>query len=348
MENLNGKIFVLILLSSILLFSCSEKNKDGEENKSKNDSKVLSVSQIYDISKNSIVVITSNDYSNTPFKMGSGFYFRDNLIATNFHVIDGAHFFKIKNIGKQNEFSNVRVKSYSKELDIAVLEVQEKSEPLKLVVNSRFKIGQPIIAIGNPNGLEGTVSTGIISGIRDFDTYSTLQITAPISTGSSGGPVFNEVGEVIGLATSTLEHSQNINFAITLDTLLELENKKMLWEPKKVKIISDQKSNSNLYLTYYDKSGPEFEESFSIKNDNDLHVTNIVVVFIYKSMGNDIIDYKILELNEIIPAKLAKIFTVESFDQNQKFVFFQNKDWDKPYYKSFKYDFRVLSYEVSE
>ena len=348
MKNSYGHILVLIFLSGLLFFSCSEKNKGGEENTSKDKSKVPSVSEIYDNAKNSIVVITSNDFSNTPLKMGSGFYFRDNLIATNFHVIDGAHFFKIKNVGSKKEFSDVKVRSYSKDSDIAILEVQEKSEPLKLAIAEDLKIGQSIVAIGNPNGLEGSVSTGIISGVRDFNNYNALQITAPISSGSSGGPVFNDIGEVIGLATFTLEHSQNLNFAMPIKAVLELENLKIKWEPKKIKIISDKNSNSGLHLTYYDKIGPEFYEIFSIKNDNGFNISNIVAVFIYKSMTGEIIDYQIVELNETVPAKLAKKFTIRSFDQDQKFVFYQTKDFSKQFYRSFKYDFRILSYEVIE
>ena len=65
-------------------------------------------------------------------------------------------------------------------------------------------------------------------------------------------------------------------------------------------------------------------------------------------MTGEIIDYQIVELNETVPAKLAKKFTIRSFDQDQKFVFYQTKDFSKQFYRSFKYDFRILSYEVIE
>lgn len=68
--------------------------------------------------------------------------------------------------------------------------------------------------IGNPEGLEGSLSTGIVSGVRTFESDSWLQITAPISPGSSGGPVLNSSGEVIGVAVATFKEGQNLNFAV--------------------------------------------------------------------------------------------------------------------------------------
>lgn len=77
-----------------------------------------------------------------------------------------------------------------------------------------------MVAIGNPLGLESSVSEGIVSGIRrvseDFELY---QITAPLSPGNSGGPVLDAKGDVIGIATSTLENGQNLNFAVPISSI---------------------------------------------------------------------------------------------------------------------------------
>jgi hypothetical protein len=76
-------------------------------------------------------------------------------------------------------------------------------------------VGEPVVAIGNPIGLEYTVSTGIVSGIRQrAETFKMLQMTTPISPGSSGGPIIDEHGAVVGVATATIEAGQNLNFAV--------------------------------------------------------------------------------------------------------------------------------------
>ncbi len=78
-------------------------------------------------------------------------------------------------------------------------------------------LGQPVIVVGNPEGLEQTVSNGLISAIREFDGRKLFQISAPISEGSSGSPVFNDHGEVIGVVVSSIEKGQNLNFAVPIN-----------------------------------------------------------------------------------------------------------------------------------
>jgi tetratricopeptide (TPR) repeat protein len=95
------------------------------------------------------------------------------------------------------------------------------ASPLTL---SRTKIvpGETIFAIGNPEGLEKTISTGIVGALREYDGRKLIQITAPISHGSSGGPVLNAVGEVVGVTVAMLEGGQNLNFAVPTEILREL------------------------------------------------------------------------------------------------------------------------------
>ena len=75
-------------------------------------------------------------------------------------------------------------------------------------------VGAPVVAVGNPQGLSRTVSTGIVSAVRLMDGRQMVQISAPISPGSSGGPVLNDRGEVVAIATSYLAEGQNLNFAV--------------------------------------------------------------------------------------------------------------------------------------
>lgn len=83
-------------------------------------------------------------------------------------------------------------------------------------------VGERVIAIGSPQGLENSVSDGILSAIREVDSVRYLQITAPISPGSSGGPVLNSTGQMIGVATFQFKKGQNLNFAVAADHIKPL------------------------------------------------------------------------------------------------------------------------------
>ncbi|MFW5795204.1 MAG: trypsin-like peptidase domain-containing protein [Bacillota bacterium] len=99
-------------------------------------------------------------------------------------------------------------------------------------------------------GLEGTFSDGIISGIRQFEEGSLLQITAPISLGSSGGPILDIEGNAIGLAVATYQDGQNLNFAVPVEYLGELlKNKNTNIEP-----LSEQKIDDNVAYDFGNKS----------------------------------------------------------------------------------------------
>ena len=108
--------------------------------------------------------------------------------------------------------------------DLAVLQVSASSvQPLAIADSDVVEIGETIYVVGNPKGyLEGTFSEGIVSGIRLEETDKLLQLTAPISPGSSGGPVLNNKGQVIGVSAATIEGGQNLNFAIPSNFLKDL------------------------------------------------------------------------------------------------------------------------------
>ena len=183
----------------------------------------LSASEIYQRGRNSIVLVLSVDQNNTPLATGSGFYARDNVIITNEHVVRGGVNFTIRRIGEDGSYP-AEVVITSERLDLAALRLTDtaaRSKSLPMLPQSsgderkpQIVIGEQVVAIGNPRGLEGSVSTGIVSGFRTSNGVKMIQITAPISPGSSGGPVFNSQGIVIGVATATLRGGQNLNFSI--------------------------------------------------------------------------------------------------------------------------------------
>ena len=147
---------------------------------------------------------------------GSGFFVQPNLIATNFHVIDGAEDVKAKPVGQETVYSIERVCAVDENNDLAILQVSAPGvEPLPIGDSESVKVGAEVFVTGNPLLVfEGTFSDGLISAIREIDGEKLFQVTAPISEGNSGGPVLNARGEVIGVSKGTIRAGQNLNFAI--------------------------------------------------------------------------------------------------------------------------------------
>ena len=172
------------------------------------------------------VYLEMQDSKGLPLGFGSGFFVRDNLIATNYHVIEGAARGTAKLVSKFTTYTIEGVTATDKTNDLALLKVTAPGiKPLPLGNSTDVKIGETVYVAGNPKGLEGTFSNGIISSRRDKNTKERLQMTAPISPGSSGGPVLNSKGEVIGVSFMTLVGGQNLNFAIPSRYLTELLTK---------------------------------------------------------------------------------------------------------------------------
>ena len=146
--------------------------------------------------------------------LGSGLLVSaDGLVITNNHVIDKADNLAVR-CGERESAASVRKRS--KEPDLALLATSLKRGE-SFVLNETYNqglIGRDVFVIGNPYGLEGTFSTGVISGLREIDGVRYIQISAPISPGNSGGPVILRDGTVIGIAAMGLKVGQNLNFAI--------------------------------------------------------------------------------------------------------------------------------------
>jgi len=306
------------------------------------------VKTVYNKSKSSIVLIVTYDSNNVPLALGSGFYFEKNLIATNYHVIKGCSRILIKNLGTHEKSYNVKIKSYSKELDVAILEVDKDNSTYLKLSNTTPSVGDKIIAIGNPQGLEGTVSTGIVSGIRDLSKlYHLIQITSPISPGSSGGPVLDLNGKVIGISTFTLLNSQNLNFAIPVNTILAIKNHKTIKLESNIKNnFSASKNRNSVSLTYFAKQGSEFNESVSLKNNTNQTIKNIKGLLLFYNMNGTPISYQYIEVKDLLMPGMAKLKVFKSFDQNQKFSYAYGKDFSKEYYTQFTVKFRLLNYDI--
>ena len=174
------------------------------------------------------VYLEMKDSNGGTLGFGSGFFVKPTLIATNYHVIAGAASGTAKLVGKHTTYKIEGWTATDEDNDLALLKVSTYGiKPLTLGNSDAVKIGETVYVAGNPKGLEGTFSDGIISSRRDKYTKERFQMTAPISPGSSGGPVLNRKGEVIGVSVAVHRDldAQNLNFAIPsnyLKTLLTL------------------------------------------------------------------------------------------------------------------------------
>jgi S1-C subfamily serine protease len=163
------------------------------------------------------IIMAAND---KPITQGSGFLVSpDGVIVTNYHVIETGSVATVK-FPDGTVLPVDGVSAADKNRDLAVIKIHGKTFRTLVLGNSdQIQVGEEVVAIGNPLSLESTVSNGIVSGVRTSKEQGGkfLQTTAPISPGSSGGPLFNMYGEVVGVNTMYLEGGENLNFAIPIN-----------------------------------------------------------------------------------------------------------------------------------
>ena len=175
--------------------------------------------------KPSAVAIETFDSRGNTLSRGSGFFIAADRIITNRHVIDRSSRVEVHLVdGKR--FTVKGVLAVDGEGDLALLQVDvPKALAIPLpIVRAVPQEGEFVVVIGNPFGLEGSVSNGIVSAVREISGYGKIiQITAPISPGSSGSPVVNMLGQVIGVATLQAAEGQSLNFAVPADRISQLK-----------------------------------------------------------------------------------------------------------------------------
>jgi S1-C subfamily serine protease len=182
--------------------------------------------------RNSVVTVETKDQQGKPLAQGSGFIVAsDGKVITNYHVIQGAASGEIR-FADGASYSVKGLIGSNPERDLAVLKLETTLNQfrfLSLGNSDTVEVGEQVIAIGSPLGLEATVSPGFISGVREVNGLKLLQTTAPISPGNSGGALINLNGEVVGVPSFTLTRvsrdatvSQNLNFALPSNYVREL------------------------------------------------------------------------------------------------------------------------------
>jgi hypothetical protein len=194
-------------------------------------------------------VVNSTVTIQTDQGLGSGFFVAPSIIATNYHVIEGASeaYCFLNNSDEPYLIEGYLAADQS--VDLILLKVSGVTRPAIPFSDEAVSPGQKIYAMGSPKGLPATISDGIISGMRDFEGYKLIQMTAPISPGSSGGPVLNSQGQVIGVSVSQLDSGQNLNFAIPksyLEILLQFKQD----VAKPISYLYTSRDNSAVYDDY--------------------------------------------------------------------------------------------------
>jgi hypothetical protein len=209
-----------IAAALLLLAAMSAQNAP-----STNKGRHLDISAIAREANGSVVSIVMSDKKGHPIAQGSGFVIsKDGRIVTNYHVIKSGGSAIIK-LPDGAFFAVDGVLASDKHRDVAIIKAHGNDfRALTLGDSDRLQVGEEVVAIGSPLSLESTVSNGIVSGVRtdEQEGGKFVQITVPISPGSSGGPLFNMAGEVVGITTSHLVGGENLNFAIPIDDVKSL------------------------------------------------------------------------------------------------------------------------------
>lgn len=189
----------------------------------------LTAEQIADKASPAVFYVELYDNNSNPIASGSGFFIdTDGTAVTNYHVIEGTSSAYITTTnGKVYPVENIL--KYDEELDLAVITVGKTDTQGATVTNFPFlemansnniKAGQIVYAIGSPEGLQNTISDGIISNTKQImEEHTYIQTTAAISSGSSGGALLNEYGEVIGVTSAGIKTGENLGFVIPINAV---------------------------------------------------------------------------------------------------------------------------------
>lgn len=267
----------------------------------------------------STVLLVMEDANGQPLSLGSGFFVRDGEIASNLHVVESAARGHAKLIGEKRKYDIEGITAVDPERDLVVLKISASGQQALVLGNSDvLQVGESVFAVGNPQGLEGTFSQGIISSIRNVGADKLLQITAPISPGSSGGPVLNTKGEVIGVSAATFRGGQNLNFAIPSNYLKTLVAKtgpaKPLTQGKALNaqrsILADLggRGSESVLGSHFAWTDNQFmgEYTFSVRNSLREPVRNVVCLVIFYGRDGLPIETEMTVIPGPIGGNLAK------------------------------------------
>jgi S1-C subfamily serine protease len=315
------------------------------------------------------VMITTLDQKGRPLAIGSGFVLKPGFIVSNFHVVDGSGSGFVKVVGDRGKYKILGVAAKDELRDLVILSVEGLAvDGAVLSQRPNVDVGETVFAIGNPRGLEGTFSQGIVSSVRDFDDLTLLQITAPISPGSSGGPIVDEKGEIVGVAVATFRGGQNLNFAIPVKHVSALttsigkvthlsDAKPTKGQPSLFSRLDSGKSTDGVTVGNFlwdggisgtlDNNG---DFTVSLKNNLETAIQGVALLVLFYNKSGDVVDFTVVTYDGIIPAGLAKRSAGRVDASIKRFTtpISRNNQYmysDEP---STKIEYRVLGFDLEE
>jgi S1-C subfamily serine protease len=267
-----------------------------------------------------VATVISLDENRQPLALGSGFFIdQQGHLVTSAHVVEGAASVIVRSRSERRDAA--RVIRFDPRYDVVVLETGfHNTAAVPVSESQHVAVGEEVVVLSNPRGLEGSVSTGIVSALREIAGVQYLQITAPISPGSSGGPVFNANGRVIGIATETVSRGQNLNFALAADALSNLPAVDLRFKTVRTARVEEGDISrwkdlvrvTNVFESIDSSLGWLDGVTFSIQNDARVVVRDVVVLLAVRGPTGQVLDFKLKSFSDVIPPGLAKQVSLDS------------------------------------
>lgn len=176
--------------------------------------------QIFQLASQSVVVVQAQDAEGNPINQGGGVVTGRELVTTNCHVIEGAAAIEV--LYRYQSYAATPA-SANEDRDLCQIRVPELVAPRAKLNTGRVRVGQRVYAIGAPEGLELTLTEGLISSLREFDGSQYIQTSAAIAQGSSGGGLFDTEARLIGITSFFVGEGSSLNFALPAAWIVELE-----------------------------------------------------------------------------------------------------------------------------
>lgn len=369
---MNSRSLLLLLCSLSVVSGCdqssavgsapAQRTGDGASSAAAVAAEMLTPQDVARRAFPSTVLIVTRDRQGQPIGLGSGFAVGPGSIATNFHVIDGAASAVVRPIGDSTEYVVAGLLAADPAHDLAVLHVPSLSAPSLTFSERDATVGDPVFVVGNPQGLEGTFSQGIVSGLRRVGPDSVVQITAPISPGSSGGPVLDAAGRVLGIATATLQSGQNLNFAVPASyaraALAKAGNPQPFGSPGQEEphrrffdafdgpLVEGLAPGQFIWETNIPYMGAGF--SFTVRNTLAQPVRNVGGIVIFYDEEGQPLTFEPFATNELIPPGLAVRIRAATDPSVKQLT--TGKDGYGVEYRDrprTKVEFRILTFEIA-
>ncbi len=219
------RMFVVAALASISSAARGAQNSPPANDTSDKSATVetSSVEQVYERARPALAVISVRGNDGRQRGLGSGFVVAaDGLIATNLHVIGENRAIDVQ-LADGERYEVTAIHAFDRFLDLAILRVDAAGlKPLPIGDSEALRQGQAVVALGNPQGLRHSVVSGVVSGKREIDERSMIQLAIPVEQGNSGGPLLDMHGQVAGIITAKSTVTANLGFAVAINDLKPL------------------------------------------------------------------------------------------------------------------------------